>query len=442
MMTPSYEDTIYALASGLGRSAIAVIRISGPKSRFALETIAGSLPKPRQARYGALRHPTHGGVLDRGIVLFFPGPASDTGEDIAEFQVHGGRAVVASILAALSVLEGFRPAEPGEFAQRALRNGKKDLLDLEALADLIDAETESQRRQAIEGGSLLLRKRAESWRQSLLDIRADLEASIDFSDEDDVARSFVAKSSLLIDHLIADMKQVLSLAQRGERLREGYRVALLGPPNAGKSSLINALAGRDIAIVSEIAGTTRDRIDVFLDLDGLPVIVTDTAGLRVSEDILEQEGMLRSLKAAEDADLILWLVSPEQMHMTPPEHLLAQAKIVLSKSDLMTSPERHGYWSEFSIRHRNGTDVLIQAISAALSSHSYSQDSLLITRERHRYAISRALTILHEARALVSSPELCAEAVQRTSNCMERLLGRVDVEDVLGAIFSRFCIGK
>ncbi|MCA0423375.1 MAG: tRNA uridine-5-carboxymethylaminomethyl(34) synthesis GTPase MnmE [Proteobacteria bacterium] len=435
-------DTIFAPATAPGRAALAIVRLSGPQVRFALETLAGSVPEARRASLRAIRSGPSGDLIDRGIVLFFPAPASQTGEDCAEFQVHGGRAVVAALVKALGDLPGLRAAEPGEFAQRALLNGRMDLLDLEALADLIDSETEFQRQQAT-GSGLLLREVAERWRQSLLDIRADLEAAIDFSDEDDVARGFVSGVNGLLEALIEDMRRVLSTAARGERMRDGYRVALMGEPNSGKSSLLNVLAGRDVAIVSDKAGTTRDRIDVFLDLGGFPVVVSDTAGVRESSDEIEREGIRRSFVAASEADLILWLHARDGGSLVLPETIGPAVRIVETKGDLANDCSvRADIWATTSVLDRGSIDRLIEKMTAEIARIGRLGEPALITRERQRHGVAMALTALRCALSDGGEPELCAESVRRASVALERLLGRLDVEDVLGAIFSRFCIGK
>lgn len=435
-------DTLFAPATAPGRSALAIVRLSGPRVRFVLETLTGSVPENRRAVLRVIRDPISGTIIDRGIVLFFPGPASQTGEDCGELQVHGGRAVVSALVRVLGALAGLRAAEPGEFAQRALFNGRMDVLDLESLADLVDSETELQRQQAL-GSGLLLREIAERWRQMLLDVRADLEAGIDFSDEDDVARSFVSEVGVLLRDLIADMRRVLGSAAHGERMREGYRVALIGEPNSGKSSLLNCLAGRDVAIVSDQAGTTRDRIDVHLDLGGYPVIVSDTAGLRVSADSVEQEGMRRSIATAREADVTLWLRPADSLSGEVPESIEGPVRVVLTKGDLRRPGFSYpGVWAEVSIFEPESIGNLTHLLKTEIAGLGLGPEAAVITRERQRITVERALEHLVRAAGDVDAPELCAESVRQATRALEHLLGHVGVEDVLGSIFSRFCIGK
>lgn len=300
-------STIFALSSAPGRAGVAVIRVSGPSVGYVLNRMVAPRPKPRSAVYRTIQHPRTGEALDRAVVLWFAAPKSETGEDVAEFQVHGSRAVVAAVLSALGEIDGCRLAEPGEFARRAFENGKLDLAEIEGLADLIEAETDAQRRQALAQAGGSLSKLYESWRSRLIEIAALTEAAIDFSDEGDVSASAFAEARNRAVISKDEIAAHLNDGHRGEILRDGFRVALLGPPNAGKSSLLNALARRDAAIVSAEAGTTRDVIEVRLDLGGLPVIVSDTAGIREASSEIEREGIRRSLAAARDADLVIWL---------------------------------------------------------------------------------------------------------------------------------------
>ena len=441
-MATESRDTIFALASGAGRSAIAVIRMSGAGVRFAFETFCGLVPPPRVARLRALRDPDTGERLDEAIILFFPGPRSETGEDCGEFQIHGSRAVIAGLLNRLGRLPGFRAAEPGEFARRALMNGKMDLLDLEALADLIDAETDLQRRVALEGGGVLLRGTAERWRELLLDIRAELEAGIDFSDEDDVGRHLDSQVEHALRVLLADMDRVLAQGQRAERIREGFRVALLGAPNVGKSSLLNALAGRDVAIVSPVAGTTRDRIEVMLDLKGIPVVVTDTAGLQETRDPVETEGIRRSLASAADADLILWLSAPDQVEsIAMPAFSGVDVWRVMTKGDLPGAAMTDGLHTISNLTG-HGIDSLVDRISDAAQTSLGVGEPPVMTRSRHRFLVETARVHLGGCMARDVPEEIIAEKVRLAMESMDRLVGRIDIEDVLGTIFSRFCIGK
>ena len=300
------RDTIFALSSGRPPAAIAVIRVSGPRAGAALQALIGRLPKPRHATFARVRDPARAEVIDEGIALWFPGPNSETGEDVAELQIHGGRAVIAATLAALAKLPGLRPAEAGEFTRRAFENGRIDLPAVEGLADLVAAETEAQRRQAYQHLRGLLGERAETWRQRLIEALALVEAGIDFSDEDDVPKAAMAQALALVAPLAEEIGKACTGG--GERLREGLRVAIAGPPNAGKSTLFNRLARREAAIVSPFPGTTRDVLELHLDLGGYPVTVLDTAGIRESEDPVEREGVRRATEQALAADLVLWVV--------------------------------------------------------------------------------------------------------------------------------------
>ena len=302
------RDTIFALSSGRPPAAIAVIRISGPLARVALAKFSGRVPEPRNAALARVRDPANEEVIDEALALWFPGPNSETGEDTAELQLHGGRAIIAGVLAALSRIEGLRPAEAGEFTRRAFENGKLDLTAIEGLADLIGAETEAQRRQAYRQMKGLLGDRAETWRARLIEALALVEARIDFSDEADVPEDLVGPALAIARGLRDEIAAALAGAGRGERLRDGLVVAIAGPPNAGKSTLLNRIAKREVAIVSPVPGTTRDVIEVHLDLDGYPVTLLDTAGIRDSEDPVEQEGVRRARERAAEADLVLWVI--------------------------------------------------------------------------------------------------------------------------------------
>ena len=300
------RDTIFALSSGRPPAAIAVVRISGPAAGVALERTIGRIPSPRRATLARVRDPATAEVIDEGLALWFPGPTSETGEDIAELQIHGGRAVITAVLGALAKLEGLRPAEAGEFTRRAFENGRMDLTAVEGLADLVAAETEAQRRQALRHLNGLLGDRADSWRQRLIQALALVEAGIDFPDEDDVPREVMARALEIVRPLADEIEQ--ASAGQGERLREGLRVAIAGPPNAGKSTLFNRLARREAAIVSPFPGTTRDVLELHLDLGGYPVTVLDTAGIRETDDPVEQEGVRRAAGQAASADLVLWII--------------------------------------------------------------------------------------------------------------------------------------
>jgi tRNA modification GTPase len=443
------SDTIFALSSAQGRAGVAVIRVSGPAAAEAIARMAPPVPKPRFAAFRKIKHPRTGETLDEGLVLWFPAPRSETGEDMAEFQVHGGRAVIQGVLAALGSVDGCRLAEPGEFARCALENGKLDLTGAEGLADLIDAETAAQRRQALRqaGGSLY--RLYEGWRQRLIGAMAQLEAAIDFSDEPDVAAGTVSKARAEVEALAQDIAKHLDDGHRGELLREGFHVVLAGPPNAGKSSLLNALARRDVAIVSEEAGTTRDVIEVRLDLDGLPVIVSDTAGLREATGKVELEGIRRTLGRAREADLILWLIDVTAPPAAVPPDIAARSDrtlIVVNKMDLAASDVLHPLPAGaigISALTGQGIDTLTRRLTDFVGAHLGESEAPALTQTRHRQQLERCVAAL---KLFLGSPmgevELRAEDLRRAAQALGRLTGAVDVEDVLDQVFSRFCIGK
>ena len=434
-------DTIVALASGVGAAAIAVVRVSGPATREVLEALAGGVPEPRHATLRDIG-PPHWSLLDRGLVLWYPAPASFTGEDMAELQVHGSRAVIGELIEAVLSLPGTRLAEPGEFARRAFENGKLDLRQIEGLADLINAETRCQREQALLQAQGFASARYDAWRQSLLRAQALVEAELDFADEGDVGVGTAVKARTIVDELLTEIAEPLK--GRGERLRDGVRIVIAGAPNAGKSSLMNALAKRDVAIVSEEAGTTRDVIEVHLDLGGLPVILTDTAGLREAAGKVEAEGVRRALARAEEADVVLWLVDATAPIWEPPSALKAKACVVaLNKIDLAPEAGDGRGVIPVSAKTGQGLGPLIAALEeqAALATES-GAGSPLMTRARHRAELEGARDALRRFGDASLSPELKAEELRIASRHLGRLTGRIDVEEVLGAIFAEFCIGK
>ena len=451
------EDTIFALSSAPGRAGVAVLRVSGPGAGPALTALAGSCPPARHARLVRLADPDTGTAIDRGLVLWFPGPASFTGEDMAEMHLHGGRAVVAAAIAALAARPGLRPAEPGEFTRRAFDRGKLDLSEVEGLADLIDAETEAQRRQALRQMEGVLSRQAEAWRTTLVGALAEAEAAIDFPDEDLPGEidTKVARSTLYLhDEILA----YLADSHRGERMREGVCVALVGAPNAGKSSLLNAFARRPVAIVSEIPGTTRDVVEVHLDLGGYPVTLADTAGLRDldrepfvdGQGAVEAEGVRRARARAETADIKLAVFDLQAgPDFDPATRALldGDSLVVFNKCDIVPGPERgdlDGH-EALTVSAKTGTGMaalearLTRGVAARLERGS--GEAAPLTRARHRHALEDCAAALMRAGA-AARPELIAEDLRLALRALGRVAGRVDVEDVLDAIFREFCIGK
>jgi tRNA modification GTPase len=434
------NDTIFALATGFGRAALSVVRLSGPQTRFILDTIAAPVPPARRLSLRRLRDPGSGEVLDQALVAWMPGPNSFSGEDQAELYIHGGVAARTGVLRALGEFPGCRAAQPGEFTRRAFLNGRMDLSGVEGLADLIDAETEAQRRQALRQLEGALGGLAESWRERLIGASALLEAALDFSDQGDVPAHLEAEAGAVLRSLAAEIGRNLADARRGERLREGFVVVLAGPPNAGKSTLLNALARRDVAIVSDIPGTTRDAIEVRCDLGGLPVSFVDTAGLRQSEDPIEQAGMARTRAHLGAADLTLWLVAPDAA-AEPPTNGVAPVLRVATKADRAG----HAGAADLSVSALTGMGVselldrIEQEAQAALG-----EGDAVITRERHRAALTRAREALDRAgQALVlGQTELAAEDARLALRAIGEITGRVDVEQVLDQLFATFCIGK
>jgi len=433
--------TIFAAATAPGRAAVAVVRVSGPAAGAALRAVAGKMPVPRTAALRTLRDPATGEAIDQALVLWFPGPRSETGEDMAEFQIHGGRAVVAALTAALARLPGLRPAEAGEFSRQAFANGKLDLTAAEGLADLVAAETEAQRRQALRQMAGELGRLYEGWRADLVGLMARLEAAIDFPDEDlppDVERAV----SDGIAALAAAIRAHLADGRRGERLREGLHVAILGPPNVGKSSLLNRLARREAAIVAPEPGTTRDVVEVHLDLGGLPVTVADTAGLREGVGAVEGEGIRRALERAAAADLNILMRDSEQSGTEPPALAIPAGGAVLcviNKVDLRR-PEAPGHLA-ISCRTGEGIEALVAAIEARLKDVAWEGGGPPPTRARHRAGLQACLAALERAGG-EGVPELRAEELRQAAAALGRITGRIGAEDVLDALFREFCIGK
>ncbi len=443
------SDTIFALSTAPGRAGVAVVRVSGPKAAAALRRLAGEVPPPRRAVLRRVIDPRTGAEIDRALVLLFPGPASVTGEDVAEFHVHGGRAVVAAILGALGREGGLRPAEPGEFTRRAFDNGRLDLTEVEGLADLIGAETEAQRRLALSQMSGVLGALYDGWRDRLVRALAHLEAAIDFPDED-LPDDLMAQVAPVLDAVAAEIFAHLDDNGRGERVRSGISIAIAGAPNAGKSSLLNALARRDVAIVAETAGTTRDVIEVHLDLAGYAVTVADTAGLRsvegsgVSE--IEAEGIARARARVATADLTLVVFDGTRSPDAASRDLLGPDAIaVVNKADLGPShpgfAELSGAFHRVSVRSGVGLNELTDAVTAVVVERFGIGEAPALTRERHRAALTECASALDQSRRAALA-ELAAEDVRLAVRALGRITGRVDVEDLLDVIFRDFCIGK
>jgi len=426
-------DTIFALASARGKAGVAVVRLSGPLAHAAVGKFC-PVPEPRHAALRRLM--LDGEVLDEALVLLFAAGASFTGEASAELQLHGSTAVVARVLRALADIDGLRMAEAGEFTRRALENGRLDLTQVEGLADLIDAETEAQRRQAMRVLSGALGQRVEAWRGDIVRAAALIEATIDFADEE-VPIDVTPEVTALIAGLLQALRLELAGATAAERVRDGFEVAIVGVPNAGKSTLLNALAGREAAITSEIAGTTRDVIEVKMDIAGLSVTLLDTAGLRDSSDVVEQIGVERAIERARAADLRVFLLSePGEALMLAPE---LEDIVVLGKADARSGDAR-----AVSGKTGAGIDWLISEISGRLEGRAASAG--LLIRERQRIALQRAVAGLEQAQArlgrAVSLPELIAADLRDSMQALEMMVGRIDVENLLDEIFSSFCIGK
>ena len=432
-------DTIYALATGTGVAAIAVVRLSGSEALAVAQSMAGRELSPRMAARARLKG-LDGIMLDDALVIAFPAPRSFTGEDLCEFHLHGGRAVVEAVLQDLSA-RGLRAAEAGEFTRRAFLNGKIDLVEVEGLGDLLAARTQGQRRQALRQLEGEASRVFEAWRHRLVRVLAYIEAMIDFSDEADVAGEALSPLLAEIAALRGEIISALSRGRQGERMRDGARVVLAGAPNAGKSSLFNALVKRDAAMVSDIPGTTRDVIEALLDMDGMPVVLADTAGLRAETgDVLEAEGMRRSLARLEEADLVLWVGAVDAD--PSPERLDSEPIYIWNKADLAPAPTDGRDWIPVSARSGEGLALLERALADRLQV-GVSEEDVLITRERHRQALERTGEWLDTALgADAARSELLAEALRQAAVSLGRLTGRVDVEDLLDVIFRDFCIGK
>ncbi len=442
--------TIYALSSGPGISGIAVIRMSGPETSRMIKLLTGSQPpRPRVATLRKINKINTSELIDEGIILWFPGPESYTGEDMAEIQVHGSKAVVDALLSSLSTIENCRLAEPGEFTKIAFQNEKINLLKAESIADLISSETEIQRQQAIK---IMNGKSADEFnflREKLLKILSSVEAKIDFPDEE-LPNNILDEIKKSSDEVIIKIKKILNDQKVGERIREGFKIAILGPTNAGKSSLMNYLSNRDVAIVSEIAGTTRDVIEAHLNIDGYPVIISDTAGIRNSRDEIEKKGIKLSLNRAEEADLKLVVIDAKSPNFTDVlKGLLDEnAILVINKSDLLEKdidPEiKKTNHILISIKENKNIEELILKIKNNLKNKFISSDDILITRERHRQHLQQCLDHLNnfKQKKEIEDFDKAAEDLRLATRHLGMIVGKVDVEEILGSIFNDFCIGK
>tara|TARA_B110001452_G_scaffold234691_1_gene213124 strand:+ start:965 stop:2296 length:1332 start_codon:yes stop_codon:yes gene_type:complete len=442
--------TIYALSTGPGTSGVAIVRISGPESSDVIKLLTGKkLPEPRMATLRKISNINDSDVIDEGIILWFPGPESYTGEDMAEIQVHGSKAVIDALHASISKIKNCRLAEPGEFTKLAFQNGKINLLKAESVADLISSETEIQRKQAIK---IMNGKSSDQFnflREKLLKILSLIEAKIDFPDEDlpsDILHK-IKKNSVEVSN---NIEKILDDQKVGERIREGFKIAILGPANVGKSSLLNHLSNRDVAIVSEIAGTTRDVIEAHLNIDGYPVIVSDTAGIRESKNEIEKKGIKLSLKRAEEADLKLVMVDAKNPDFTDSLRSLLDknAILVVNKSDLLDGDISHEVKKLnhvlISIKENLNIDELIQKIKNSLKNKFLTSDDILITRERHRQHLEQCLNCLKKfnEKKQAEDFDMAAEDLRLATRHLGMIVGKVDVEEILGSIFNDFCIGK
>lgn len=422
-------NTIFALSSGRPPAAVSVIRVSGPDAHRAGKALAGSLPEARTAAVRELKNPQTAELLDEALVLRFDCPASSTGEDIVEFQCHGGRAVIDSVLSALGSIEGLRAARPGEFTRRAFENGRVDLTEAEGLADLIEAETEAQRKSALAMAEGALRKQIETWRRRLVALSARAEQAIDYDEEDAGPDAELVRES---EELAADLRRWLDRPSV-ELLKDGVRVVVAGPPNAGKSSLINAIAGDDRAIVTDIPGTTRDSIEVPLAIEGLPILLTDTAGLRETEDPVEEIGVARAATLVEAADVLVWLGHPDS---APGHPRLIKVHAKADRAERGSAPA--GSLAVSSVTGA-GVALLIEAVAASAKELLPTEGAIALNR-RQRGLIEEAAEALDDTSS--GDVVIVAESLRLARAAFDRLTGRAGVEDVLDALFSRFCLGK
>jgi len=442
--------TIYALSSGPGISGIAVVRVSGKDTSEVIKQITREdLPSPRVATLKKFNKIDTNELIDEGVIIWFPGPNSYTGEDLAEFHVHGSRAVISALHSSISKIKNCRLAEPGEFTKIAFQNGKINLLKAESIADLVSSETEIQRKQAIKIMSGKSSDQFNSWREKLLKILSHVEAKIDFPDED-LPKDILSEIQKTSDQVSLEIEKILDDQKVGERIREGFKIAIVGPINAGKSSLLNYLSKRDVAIVSEIAGTTRDVIETHLNLDGYPVVVSDTAGIRDSKNEIEKKGIKLALNRAEDADLKLVIIDAKNVDFTGVLKDLVDenAILVVNKSDLLNGKlneklKKHDHIL-ISIKNNSNLDKLILKIKSKLENKFLSHGDILITRERHRQHLEQCINHLQNFKNKNGSEEFdkAAEDLRLATRHLGMIVGKVDVEEILGSIFNDFCIGK
>ncbi len=445
------RDTIFALSSGAVPAGVAVIRLSGPKARLVMNSLIDKEPKPRFAALRYVTDPDSGDVLDQALVIFFPETKSFTGEEAVEFHLHGGRAVVKAMLALLGRFPGCRMAEAGEFTRRAFENGKYDLTAVEGLADLIQAETENQRKQAIRQASGAHKSVIDGWRETLLNARSMIEAELDFSDEEDIPGAVSDVIWPKLRALKVDIERHLSKADHGERLRNGLTVVLAGHPNAGKSSLLNWFAKRDVAIVTEEAGTTRDLLELHLDIEGYPVTMIDTAGLRKSDNIVEREGIRRALEKSENADLLIEVVDGTRPEERVALNSSARRIVLFNKLDRIESVPFHANSKESdkesafsaSVKTGSGMDIFYDSFVKQIESLFDGAEDVLITRERHRNYLASCVDNVNKSLIYTDSPiEIRSEFLRQAGDELGKITGRIDVEEMLGVIFSQFCVGK
>ncbi len=464
--------TLYAVSTGSGRAGIAIVRMTGARVSKVLEAMVGACPLPRQAAFATIRDPASGVILDRGIALYFAAPKTVTGEDVCELHLHGSPAVVEAVLQVLSRQDGFRLAEPGEFTRRAFQNGKMNLVEVEALSDLLAAGSESQRRLAMRQFTGETSMTFEGWRQDLIAALAMVEASIDFADEAGVAEAARAHIEPRLEHLVAQLSSALDMSGRASALRRGVKLVIAGPPNAGKSSLLNWLAKRDAAIVSPIAGTTRDVIETHVMIDGFPVTLTDTAGLRgETGDQVEAIGMDRARREITEADFLIWVDAPDAIpyQFVIPAEAGTQAVgnsaveslgsrfrgndglgverfpdlTIHNKSDLAQLSIQTRNELSVSLKTGDGLDLLMVRLQEGLRPFHEAGESAVVVRERHAQAVRAALALIINARDSREAPlEVVAEDLRGAAHQLASITGRVGVEDLLGKIFSEFCIGK